>query len=91
MTRGHPMGGSEYPLVSIYATRSPARPNPVFMTVVRLCERDGHILKVAGIDAVDGSPGIDIKPYVVESYPRDDIRIPGWMQQIQRDVRDHAR
>lgn len=87
----HPMGRRENPLVGIYATCSPARPNPVLMTVVRQCERDGHILKVAGIDAVDGSPVIDIKPYVAESYPRDDIRIPGWMQQIQRDVRDHAR
>ena len=78
----HPMGREEFPLVGIFATRSPARPNPVLLTVVRLLERRGTVLEVTGLDAVDGSPIIDIKPYVREFYPEKDVRIAGWMQLI---------
>jgi tRNA-Thr(GGU) m(6)t(6)A37 methyltransferase TsaA len=78
----HPMGREDFPEVGIFATRSPARPNPVLLTVVRLCGKHGNVLEVSGLDAVDGSPVIDIKPYVREFYPRTDVRIPGWMQQI---------
>jgi tRNA-Thr(GGU) m(6)t(6)A37 methyltransferase TsaA len=47
----------------IFATRSPHRPNPLGMSVVRLLVRDGPILKVSGLDLVDGTPVLDIKPY----------------------------
>jgi tRNA (Thr-GGU) A37 N-methylase len=80
----------DYPEVGIYATCSPARPNPVLMTVVSLHGRRGNVLEVSGMDAVDGSPVIDIKPYVADFYPRD-VRIPGWMQRINREVEETAR
>jgi tRNA-Thr(GGU) m(6)t(6)A37 methyltransferase TsaA len=48
----------------VFATRSPNRPNPIALCVVELIERDGNTLKVKGLDALDGSPLIDIKPYV---------------------------
>jgi len=47
----------------IFATRSPHRPNPLGMSVVRLLARDGPVLKVAGLDMIDGTPVLDIKPY----------------------------
>lgn len=47
----------------IFATRSPHRPNPLGMSVVRLLGRDGPVLKVAGLDMIDGTPVLDIKPY----------------------------
>jgi len=47
----------------VFATRSPNRPNPVGLCVVELMERNGRLLKVRGMDALDGSPLIDIKPY----------------------------
>jgi len=47
----------------VFATRSPNRPNPVAFSVVDLLERDGNILRVRGLDALDGTPVVDIKPY----------------------------
>ena len=47
----------------VFATRSPNRPNPVAFSVVDLIERDGNILRVRGLDALDGTPVVDIKPY----------------------------
>ena len=60
----HPMGKQELPLVGLFATRSPHRPNPIGKATVRLLQRQGNILKVEGLDAIDGTPVIDIKPYL---------------------------
>ena len=86
LTQVHPMGRKDLPEVGIFSTCSPARPNSVLMTVVRLLRRRAHVLEVAGLDAIDGSPVLDIKPYVSEFYPREGVRIPAWMQQIQNDI-----
>jgi len=86
LRRVHPMGRQDIPLQGIFATRSPARPNPVLVSVVRLLGRKGNTLSVAGLDAVDGSPLIDIKPYI---KPRgDELRAtaPDWMKQLHRDL-----
>jgi len=84
----HPMGNPDYPLVGVFATRSPARPNPILTTVVRLVGRKGRVLHVTGLDAIDGSPVLDIKPHVKEFYPEGEVRIPEWMERIQTDVRE---
>jgi tRNA-Thr(GGU) m(6)t(6)A37 methyltransferase TsaA len=81
----HPAGLEKYPKQGIFATCSPARPNPVLMKVVRLVKRDGTCLTVEGLDAIDQSPVLDIKPYVADMYPQDDVRIPAWMAQIQKE------
>ena len=60
----------------IFATRSPHRPNPVGMTVLRLLRRDGAILEVSGLDLVDGTPVLDIKPYTRRDR-KSRIRTPG--------------
>ncbi len=86
LTRVHPMGREDIPEKGIFCTCSPARPNPVLTTVVRLKERKGNVLEVLGLDAVDGSPVIDIKPYVKDFYPQEEVRIPEWMQQLQEEV-----
>ena len=90
VTRVHPMGRKDIPKTGLYATCSPARPNPVLMSVVRLCEKNGNVLVVEGLDAINGSPVIDIKPYVKEWYPQEDVRIPKWMQQIIDEVDEHG-
>ncbi|MGD9160097.1 MAG: tRNA (N6-threonylcarbamoyladenosine(37)-N6)-methyltransferase TrmO [Desulfobacteraceae bacterium] len=82
----HPMGRKENPLMGIFSTCSPARPNPVLMTVVKLDKREGNVLHVIGLDAVDQSPIIDIKPYVMEFFPGKEVRIAGWMRKIQDEV-----
>jgi tRNA (adenine37-N6)-methyltransferase len=81
----HPMGRNEFPLVGIFSTCSPARPNPVLMSVVRLCGRKDNILQVMGMDAIDGSPVIDIKPYVKNWHSQQEVRTPDWMQQIMKE------
>jgi tRNA-Thr(GGU) m(6)t(6)A37 methyltransferase TsaA len=74
----HPMGKPELPLVGRFATRSPSRPNPVGQATVRLLERRGNTLKVKGLDAIDGTPVIDIKPYIPGYDSADDAKAPRW-------------
>jgi tRNA-Thr(GGU) m(6)t(6)A37 methyltransferase TsaA len=75
----HPMGNKDFPLVGVFATRSPVRPNSILTSVVRLVERKGNILKVSGLDALDGSPVLDIKSYHPERELKD-VKVPDWMQ-----------
>jgi tRNA (adenine37-N6)-methyltransferase len=60
----------------VFATRSPYRPNPIALTVVELIRRDGRNLHVRGMDMVDGTPILDIKPYMT-SIPEESLR-RGW-------------
>jgi len=60
----HPRGRQELPLTGLFATRTPNRPNRIGKATVILLERQGNILRVKGLDALDGSPVIDIKPYI---------------------------
>jgi tRNA (adenine37-N6)-methyltransferase len=61
----------------VFATRSPQRPNPIGLTVVELLRRDGLMLHVRGIDMLDGTPILDIKPYL-SSIPEETLR-RGWL------------
>ena len=79
VTRIHPKGRQERPLVGLFATRSPKRPNPMGMTLVRLLQRRGNILRVEGLDAIDGSPVIDIKPYIPENDLVANAKVPPWI------------
>ena len=77
-TRVHPMGKAELPLVGLFATRSSFRPNPVGKATVRLLQRQGNILRVQGLDATDGTPVIDIKPYIPGYDSATDAQVPRW-------------
>ena len=85
LLKGHPMGRRDLPLTGIFATCSPARPNPVCLIAVRLLERKGNVLKVEGLDAVDGSPLVDIKPYVPSYYAVSDAKRADWMMKIEKE------
>ena len=82
----HPMGRKEFPEKGVFSTCSPARPNPVLVSTVRLLSRDGYTLRVQGLEAVDGSPIIDIKPFVKMSHGADNPIVPDWMQKIHREL-----
>ncbi len=75
----HPMGKKELPLVGLFATRTPNRPNRIGETIVRLLQRRGNILRVKGLDALDGTPVIDIKPYIPRHDSVADVRVPRWI------------
>jgi tRNA-Thr(GGU) m(6)t(6)A37 methyltransferase TsaA len=74
-----PMGNPERPIRGLFALRTPNRPNPIGKTTVRLLERRGNILRVEGLDALDGSPVIDIKPYLPGYDAATDATVPAWI------------
>lgn len=73
-------GRPNVPLVGIFATRSPHRPNPIALTPVRLLEREGSRLRVVGLDAVQGTPVLDIKPYLRRGDLIAEATGPRWME-----------
>ena len=75
----HPRGNPENKLMGVFATRSPDRPNPIGKSTVRLLGRRGNILKVQGLDAIDGTPVLDIKPYIPGYDSVDNATAPPWM------------
>jgi tRNA-Thr(GGU) m(6)t(6)A37 methyltransferase TsaA len=81
-TKVHPRGKQELPAVGLFATRSPNRPNPVGKATVRLLQCQGNILKVEGLDAIDGTPVIDIKPYIPGYDSVTNAEIPQWMTNL---------
>jgi tRNA-Thr(GGU) m(6)t(6)A37 methyltransferase TsaA len=76
----HPKYGTVPTPVGVFASRSPDRPNALGKTNVRLLERHGNILKVRGLDAIDGTPVIDIKPYIPEIDMVVEARVPRWVE-----------
>jgi tRNA (adenine37-N6)-methyltransferase len=85
LIKSHPMGRKDLPLVGIFSTCSPARPNTICAIVVRLLERKENVLKVEGLDALDGSPILDIKPYISSYYHADNVKMADWMLRIERE------
>jgi tRNA (adenine37-N6)-methyltransferase len=65
----------------VFATRSPRRPNPIGLTVVRLLGREGGALRVRGLDMLDGTPILDLKPYL-SSVPAEELR-RGWLAEVE--------
>jgi len=78
----HPRGIVSNPLKGIFATCSPVRPNPIGMTVVRLLERRGNELRVQGLDAIDGTPVLDIKPHIPFSGA---AQVPPWVRRPEAE------
>lgn len=73
----HPFDDASLSPVGVFAIRRRARPNPVGLAVVELIERRGNKLTVKGLDALDGSPVIDIKSYDLQDRP-ENVRVPKW-------------
>lgn len=73
------------PEQGVLATRSQLRPNPVGVSVVRLLRRRGTILRVEGLDAIDGTPILDIKPYYANYDAVPDAAIPDWARALPDD------
>jgi len=86
LTKVHPIGQKEFPLVGVFSTCSPARPNPILVTTVRIIDKKENSLKVQGLEAIDGSPVIDIKPYTMTYCSAEDVKLSDWMNQIQQAI-----
>ena len=80
----HPRGNVAWPRVGIFAQRGSARPNRIGATIVEIVQRSGRVLTVRGLDAIDGTPVLDIKPVMVEFLPRTPVRQPAWSRELMR-------
>jgi tRNA-Thr(GGU) m(6)t(6)A37 methyltransferase TsaA len=67
----------------VFATRAPRRPNPIGLSVVRLVSIEANRITFEGVDLIDGTPVLDIKPYVPELDEREEIRL-GWLEEARR-------
>jgi tRNA-Thr(GGU) m(6)t(6)A37 methyltransferase TsaA len=75
----HPKRNQNLPLVGVFATRSPVRPNPIGISTVKLLECRDNVLKVIGLDAIDGTPVLDIKPHIPGSDSPTPTKSPSWI------------
>ena len=66
-------------LHGLFAARYPCRPNPIGLSIVRLIARHGNVLEIEGVDMLDGTPLLDIKPYVPDFDARENVRV-GWYE-----------
>lgn len=80
-----PQGRLDMPMVGIFAQRAKHRPNPIGVSVVNLLEISGNVLKVRGLDAIDGTPVLDIKPYYPEFDCRNAAVVPEWVNRLMKD------
>ena len=81
----HPRGRSDWPRIGIFAQRGRTRPNRIGVSVCRLLAVEGASLLVRGLDAIAGTPVLDIKPVMAGFLPRGDIREPDWAREIMQD------
>jgi len=80
----HPRGRGDLPLLGIFATRTPLRQNPIGLSLVELLEVEGNILIVRGLDAFDGTPVLDIKPFDYWDMA-EDARVPEWWMRLEKE------
>lgn len=78
----HPRGRTDWPKVGIFAQRGRNRPNRIGVSVCRIAQVSRRTLRVQGLDAIDGTPVLDIKPVMTGFQPRGDIKEPDWAKEI---------
>jgi len=81
----HPRGNKNWPQVGIFAQRNKDRLNHLGLTIVSIVKREGRSLFVRGLDAIDSTPVLDIKPVFVEFLPSEAIRQPEWSHELMKD------
>ena len=86
----HPRGRTDLPLMGAFAVRTNLRPNPIGLTLVELVKVDGNVLTVRGLDAFNGTPVLDIKPYDDWDSAKD-ARVPAWWQKLEKEKQENNR
>lgn len=80
----HPRGRADWPAVGIFAQRAKARPNRIGLTTAEIVAVRGRTIDVRGLDAIDGTPVLDLKPAMTEFLPRSELRQPTWSTELMR-------
>ena len=78
----HPQGREDIPYIGIFACRCPQRPNRIAISTVKLVSRKGNILTVKGLDIIDGTPILDIKPYTLQYDKVTNAKVPKWVNKL---------
>jgi tRNA-Thr(GGU) m(6)t(6)A37 methyltransferase TsaA len=78
----HPRGNENWPDVGVFAQRNKDRPNRILLTTVELEEVGDRFLRVRGLDGIDGTPVLDIKPVFRWSVPRGELRVATWSEEL---------
>jgi tRNA (adenine37-N6)-methyltransferase len=78
----HPRNNTEWPKVGIFAQRGKNRPNQIGTTICQIKKLEGTTLHLIGLDAIDGTPVLDIKPWVKEFGPRGEVKQPSWITEL---------
>jgi tRNA-Thr(GGU) m(6)t(6)A37 methyltransferase TsaA len=81
----HPRGRTDWPKVGIFAQRGKGRPNRIGVTTCEIIAVDGLIVRVRGLDAIDGTPVLDIKPHMTGFEPRGTVHEPAWVKEIMKE------
>lgn len=84
-TARHPRNNPAWPKVGIFAQRGKNRPNQIGSTICRILNVEGTVLTVEGLDAVEGTPVLDLKPWVKEFAPRGPVTQPTWVGQLMQE------
>jgi len=84
MMKVHPRGKRDLPLLGLFATRTPCRPNPIGLTPVDLLRVEGNVVTVRGLDAFDGTPVLDIKPFDYWDTA-EDATVPEWWMRMEKE------
>jgi tRNA (Thr-GGU) A37 N-methylase len=86
----HPRNNPAWPAIGIFAQRGRGRPNRLGSTIVRVLGVSGRVLRVAELDAIDGTPVLDIKPVMREFLPRGEVSQPPWVAELMAHYWDDA-
>jgi tRNA (adenine37-N6)-methyltransferase len=78
----HPRGNRAWPSVGVFAQRAKSRPNRIGVSICELLDVEELTVTLRALDAVDGSPVLDLKPYMQEFAPRNEIRQPEWSREL---------
>ncbi|MFL5812751.1 MAG: SAM-dependent methyltransferase [Bdellovibrionia bacterium] len=81
-TARHPRNNPDWPKVGIFAQRGKNRPNQIGTTICRILKVEGLSVQLEGLDAIDGTPVLDIKPWVKEFAPRGSVFQPKWISEL---------
>ncbi len=81
----HPRDNKNWPLTGIFAMRAKDRPNHLGHTIVKILRTEGNVLFIQGLDAIDNTPVVDIKPVIKEFLPREEVNQPAWVSELMKD------
>ena len=82
--RVHPRGREDIPLIGVFATRSAYHPNSIGLTLVKLLKVRDNVLSVRGLDAFDGTPILDVKPFDYWDMT-EDVEVPEWWMKLEKE------